>query len=343
MARRDIVVIGASAGGVDILIELAKSLPEDFAATLFIVLHIPPYSPSRMPELLSKAGPLTAIHPKDGEVVKKGMIYIAPPDHHLLCEGDHVIISKGPKENRFRPSVDALFRSSAYTYGPRVVGVVLTGALNDGTSGLWSVKRMGGVAIVQDPDDAPFPHMPANVLEYVEPDHLVPASEIAALLTRLTSEPSPKKPKIPKNELERLEMEVLISIKDNAFEMGIMNMGELTPYTCPDCHGAFVGLKEGKTIRYRCHTGHAFTISALMAGISANINDQLWQAMRGLEESAMLLRQMGEYFEKNGLKDTAELFYKKSQRTSSQAQIVHDSAYENENISEDIRRQDMYQ
>ena len=162
MAQRDIVVIGASAGGVAVLTELVQSLPADFHAAVFIVLHIPPHSPSVLPQILSAAGPLQAVHPVDGERIQKGRIYIASPDHHLLIEDGHVVVRKGPKENRFRPSVDALFRSAAYIYGPRVIGIVLTGTLDDGTSGLWSIKRLGGVAIIQEPKEAPFPSMPAS-------------------------------------------------------------------------------------------------------------------------------------------------------------------------------------
>ncbi len=174
MAKRDIVVIGASAGGVDALKTLAAALPADFGATLFVVLHVSPHSPSYLPDILNYADPLKATHPRDGEPIQRGHIYVAPPDHHLLIEYDQVLVKKGPKENRFRPSIDALFRSAAYNYGSRVIGVVLTGMLDDGTSGLWSVKRMGGLGIIQQPDDAPYASMPDSVLQYVEVDYQVP-------------------------------------------------------------------------------------------------------------------------------------------------------------------------
>jgi two-component system, chemotaxis family, protein-glutamate methylesterase/glutaminase len=155
MARRDIVVIGSSAGGITPLSELVGGLPPDFPASILIVQHIPPHAPSMLPEILSRAGPLPAVHPKPNEPIQPGRIYVAPPDHHLLiAESGKAIVARGPKENRFRPSIDALFRSAAYVYGPRVIGVVLSGALDDGTSGLWSVKRMGGMAVIQDPEDA---------------------------------------------------------------------------------------------------------------------------------------------------------------------------------------------
>ncbi|WP_224999155.1 chemotaxis protein CheB [Cesiribacter sp. SM1] len=160
MIKRDIVVIGASAGGVSALEHLVKSMPADFKGTVFIVMHTPPFSPSKLPEILSRAGALEAMHPDGEEKIQEGKIYVAPPDHHMLIEGEKVVIRKGPKENRFRPSIDALFRSAAYEFGKRVVGVVLTGALDDGTSGLWTIKRMGGAVICQDPEEATFPEMP---------------------------------------------------------------------------------------------------------------------------------------------------------------------------------------
>jgi two-component system chemotaxis response regulator CheB len=165
--HRDIVVIGASSGGIVALLDLVKTLPADFPAPIFVVQHVAADSPSILPQLLSHASSLQAKHPQHGEAVEPGVIYVAPPDHHLLVENDKVLVTRGPKENRFRPSIDALFRSAAYSYGPRVIGVVLTGYLDDGTSGLWTVQRLGGLTIVQDPRDAASPAMPANALHYV--------------------------------------------------------------------------------------------------------------------------------------------------------------------------------
>jgi two-component system chemotaxis response regulator CheB len=172
--HRDIVVIGASAGGVAALLALVKTLPADFPAPIFIVLHVAADSPGMLPQMLNSVSALEVRHPQDGEIVAAGIIYVAPPDHHLLLEDDRVLVTRGPKENRFRPSIDALFRSAAYTYGPRVIGVVLTGYLDDGTSGLWSVQRMGGLSIVQEPRDAEQPSMPTNALEFVAADYIVP-------------------------------------------------------------------------------------------------------------------------------------------------------------------------
>jgi len=337
MAKRDIVVVGASAGGVTALIRLVKSLPKDFPGSIFVVLHVPASSPSNLPAILSSAGSLNAIHPKDGDEVKPGKIYIAAPDHHMLLEGTRILMKKGPEENRFRPSIDALFRSAAYVYGPRVIGVVLSGLLNDGTSGLWSVKRLGGKTIVQEPGDADYPSMPLNVLEYVKVDYTVPASEIGSLLTKLTMEKASRKSKISKGEMKSLQMEVIISKQDNAFAMGIMDEGALTPFTCPECHGVLVRLLEGNLIRFRCHTGHAYTASTLLSDLSKNVEETLWQAMRGLEETTLLLKQIGEHFKGRGHRDAAAIFRRKADMTTKRARVIHDSVFKQELLSEDIR------
>lgn len=337
MAKRDIIVVGASAGGIPALSELLSSIPEDFKASIFVVVHLPAASPSVLPAILTRAGTLKAYHPVDGGQIEPGVIYVAPPDHHILLEGNRVLVKKGPKENNFRPSIDALFRSAAYAYGPRVIGIVLSGLLNDGTSGLWSIKRLGGITIIQEPGDAEFPSMPLNVLDYVKVDYSTTASDMGLLLEKLTTERASKKPKISKEEMEFLKMEVIISKQDNAFAMGIMNEGELTPFTCPECHGVLVRLIEGKFIRFRCHTGHAYTASALLADLSKSVEETLWQSMRGLEETTLLLNQISEHFKKKGLKEAAAIFAGKADMTTKRARVIHDSVFKQEILSEDLR------
>ena len=336
-AHRDIVVIGTSAGGVSALLALAKTLPADFPAPIFVVLHVPPDSPSLMPELLNAVSALEARHPANGELVRAGVIYLAPPDHHLLLEDDRVLVTRGPKENRFRPSIDALFRSAAYTYGPRVLGVVLTGYLDDGTSGLWSVRRMGGLAIIQDPRDAEQPAMPTNALEFVEADHLVPIAQLGALLVRLTLEPAPAKTHLPAAQLDLLKIELTIAKQGGGFELGIIDKGKLTPFTCPDCHGALTQLIEGKLIRYRCHTGHAYTVSALLSEVTQSVESMLYQSMRGLEETKMLLHNLGLHFVENGQDTVAHLFFEKADETGQQARVVHASILQQEALSSDLQ------
>ena len=336
MAKRNIIVIGASAGGVHALKQIVASLPPDFKATIFVVLHVSPHSPSFLPEILNHVGFLKASHPKDGELIQRGHIYIAPPDHHLLVEYDQVIVKKGPKENRFRPSIDALFRSAAYSYGPRVIGVVLTGMLDDGTSGMWSVKRLGGLSIIQEPEDAMYSSMPDNVLNYVDVDYQLPIADVGPLLCELIQETVPDKPDLEPNEQERMETEVNIAAQDNAFEMGIIGMGELTPLTCPECNGALVSIKEGKLIRYRCHTGHAFTASSLLAETTKVIEESFWKAIRSLEETIMLLEHSAKHFAEGGNQAAAEQFLAKARETRERARKTHSFVFQQEQYSEDL-------
>jgi two-component system, chemotaxis family, protein-glutamate methylesterase/glutaminase len=340
MVKKDIIVVGASAGGVTALKAFVNGLPADFTGSVFVVLHIPPHAQTNLPWILSRAGHIKAIQPRDGEEIKPGMIYVAANDHHLLLEKGKVVVKKGPKENRFRPSIDALFRSAAYVYGARVIGIILSGFLNDGTSGLWSIKRMGGTTIIQQPDDAEYPQMPQNVLEYVEVDHTIPAADMGHLLQKLITEDANKAPKLSAAEIKLLKMEVIIATRDNAFEMGIIEMGELTPFTCPECHRSLVRLVEGRFIRFRCHTGHAYSASTLLADVTRSIEDMLWQGMRGIEELNMLLKNIEEHLRSLGHRAQANIFRDKAEEASHRARIIHDSIFSQEQFSEDIRFQE---
>lgn len=301
------------------------------------MLHIPAYSESHLPAILSKAGSIEAIHPEDGALIEPRKIYVAPNDHHLLIEGNHVLVKKGPKENRFRPSIDALFRSAAYNYGSRVIGIVLSGLLNDGTSGLWTVKRHGGIAIIQDPEDAVQPQMPENALEYVEPDYIVAARDMGALISGIVNITAPERFKFSEEELKRLKMEVVIAEGGDAFGMGIMSMGEFTPFTCPDCHGALVRLEEGNLIRFRCHTGHAYTASSLLSEVTESVERMLIQSMRGMEEMTMLLRTISTNFKKLNNTEAADLFQKKAEDAKSSGLSICEAVLRQQQYSEDLR------
>lgn len=203
MATPDMVVIGASAGGTQALGELVSQLPADFAAAIFVVSHIPSYSPSALPVILARSGNLPATFGVEGDPILPGQIYVAPPDHHMMVELDKIRVVRGPKENRFRPSIDPLFRSAAYAFGPRVIGVILTGMLDDGTAGLWLIKDRGGIAIVQEPEEALCPSMPRCALSQVRVDYRLPLSEIAETLVRLI------RPARPNTETISRESEML--------------------------------------------------------------------------------------------------------------------------------------
>lgn len=187
MAKHDVFVIGASAGGVEALTELVGELPADFGGSLFVVLHTAPRSRSFLPDILSLHGPLQAKEAEIREPIKPGKIYVAPPNYHLVVERGHMHLSLGPKEQHHRPCINVTMRSAALAYGPAAVGVILTGELDDGTAGLWEMKRRGGVAVVQNPEYAAFPSMPLNALREIEADYVVKLSEMGALLSKLAT------------------------------------------------------------------------------------------------------------------------------------------------------------
>lgn len=330
-----LIVIGASAGGVESLKEVLSELPADFPAAICVVLHVPAYQPSLLPKILTQCCKMKAIHPEDGMQLKTGVIYVAPPDHHLLVERDRLAVKKGPKENRFRPSIDALFRSAAYQYGPQAIGVVLSGALDDGTSGLWSVKRLGGIAIIQEPNDARFESMPKSALEYVEADHKLPAREIGPVLLRAIKEAPAPAPPADAGLKAQMKMEIKIAEEDDAFRKGVFDGPELTPFTCPECHGVLVNIREGKMARFRCHTGHAYTDSALLEGVMATTGEMLWQVMRSLEEAVMLINQMGQNLQVAGDKERAETFFSKARELEKRSNTFHDTVLKHESLSGD--------
>ena len=279
MARKDIVVVGASAGGMTALMRLVDGLPKDLPAAVFVVWHLSRGVKSVLPQVLSRAGQLPAANPADGDRIEPGRIYIAPNDHHMLLEKGYLRVTRGPKENRFRPAIDPLFRSAAYIYGPRAIGIVLTGALDDGTAGLWAIKLRGGTAIVQDPEDAEHRPMPLNALDNVDVDYKVTAAEMGPLLSRLVLEEAPSPgPVAARAELDRMQAEVKIAEGADATEQNVEQYGEFSAFTCPECNGVLTLLRDGRIQRYRCHTGHAYSADALVESASEQVEHKLWRA-----------------------------------------------------------------
>lgn len=338
MALRNIIVIGASAGGFEVLKELVGGLPSDFPASIFIVWHISPEVTGILPQVLSSAGNIPATNAIDGEAIEPNRIYVAPPDHHLLVERGRVRVTKGPKENRFRPAVDPLFRSAAYAYKNRVIGVVLSGALDDGTSGLWMIKHRDGTAVVQDPLDAEFPSMPRSALRQVRVDYKIPVSEMADLLTRLCAEEIEDSEVVMEDD-ELTDVEIKIALEDSAFEKNIMDFGDLTPFTCPDCHGVLVSLKDSERSRFRCHTGHAFSADSLLATVTENIEDSLYSAIRGIEESVMLLNHIGNHMANNNEINLSALYFKKAFEAEERIANIRQSVLNHERLSKDRLRE----
>jgi two-component system, chemotaxis family, protein-glutamate methylesterase/glutaminase len=293
MRLKHVVVVGASAGGIEALRELVSRLPKDFSVPVCVVLHSSPDAPGVLDAILSRAGPLTATNARDRQRLEPGRIYIAPPDCHLLVEPGRVRVTKGPRENRFRPAIDPLFRSAAQVYGPAAIGVILTGSLGDGTAGLWTIKQLGGTTIVQDPAEALVPSMPQSALNHVRIDHTVALSAIPPLLVRLTSEEVPALTPVPAPA--SLEVEVKIAKEAPPLDAGLQDISEPSPFACPECHGVLMRLREGGPTRFRCHTGHAYTIDSLVGAVSEAIEVALWNTIRALEEGDMLLRTLGEH------------------------------------------------
>jgi two-component system, chemotaxis family, protein-glutamate methylesterase/glutaminase len=323
---KNIIVIGASAGGVEALSELLSALPADLDAAIFVVVHTSPVGRGLLPQVLQRHSALPVEHGVDGERIKFGQVYVARPDHHLVIEGNRVRVTKGPRENHTRPAIDPLFRSAALEYGPRVVGVVLTGMLYDGSAGLHAVQLCGGTCIVQDPDDALHADMPRNAIRRVNPHHVVGRHELPALLTRLASEPTMDSK--PREIPERVSVETRIALGENAMRAGVMGLGPASPYTCPECHGVLLQLKEEGFVRFRCHTGHAYSFESLLeTGVTA-IEDALWNSVRSIEERVMLLRHIASHAREIGDVDSATSLETQASAVNKRAEQVRQLAIE---------------
>jgi two-component system chemotaxis response regulator CheB len=298
-----IVVIGTSAGGLEALRCLVTALPEHFPAPICIVMHTAPQSPGVLHEILARAGKLPAVSVHRSDRLTGGVIYVAPPDCHLVVEPGLVRATRGPKENRFRPAIDPLFRSAAQVYGPAAIGVILTGNLDDGTAGLGTIKQLGGTTIVQDPDDAMYPSMPLSALQHVKVDHRIALADLAPLLVRLTATAvqGAEEFTVPHN----IDVEVNIAKEQHPRDAGLEAISQPSPYACPECHGVLLQLKDEGRIRFRCHTGHAYSIESLVADVDQGIDTALWNAIRALEEATLLLQRIASLLPSGG--DAARL------------------------------------
>ena len=282
MANRDIIVMGASKGGVEAFSKLASLLPADFPGAVFIVQHSSPEFRSRLHEILSHKGRLPAIQPQDGDRIRPGVIHVAPRDRHLLVKTDHVETPFGPHENRSR--------SAAAFHTTRVVAVLLTGYLDDGVSGLSAVKRCGGFTIVQDPREADAPDMPENAIRHVAVDHVLSLEAIASRLSDIVREPAPDPIPVPEEIMEKIKVS-----EHEVPNIERMNrIGEVTPFTCPDCGGAMWNAKNEPVPRLVCHTGHSFTVKAYLEGQAKVIENSLWAAIRFMNERIKTLKDLVE-------------------------------------------------
>lgn len=317
--RRDVIVIGASAGGVEALRAVVAELPEDLPAAVLVVLHIPSYGGSVLPAILSRSGPLPAQHPHSGEQLREGTVFVAPPDHHLVVDGSIVRPTRGPRENGHRPAIDVLFRSAARTAGARVIGVVLSGVLDDGTAGLSAIAARGGATIVQDPFDALYPGMPRNAIEHVAVDHVLPAAEIGNLVVRLCKEeiPDVEQPASP-----LLEIEADIAMMDEEAMSVDERPGRPSGFSCPDCNGVLWEIHDGELVRYRCRVGHAWSAESLLGEQAQQLDGALWMALRGLEEKAALARTMGQRARERNNPLTAGRFEEQAEEAARAAGLI---------------------
>ena len=315
------IVIGTSFGGVNALMELAASLPADLPALVAVVLHVGSQQ-SILPELLARSGPLRAEHPKNGQRWMPGVIYVAPPDHHLLLRGDALSLNRGPRENHARPAIDPLFRSVALGWRERAIGVVLTGDLDDGTAGLAAIKAYGGTAVVQEPAEAVAPSMPASALANVQVDHCLPLAGIGPLLVRLARErqaPVPASEPAPTARVWEEEQAIFEGVDSMAKLAAIATPSQLT---CPDCGGALSELQGGAPLRFRCHVGHAYTVRSLQDAQAQAGDHALQSSLRALREREMLLRRLANVAEATGDSTQAAAGRRQADRVRSQAQTI---------------------
>jgi two-component system chemotaxis response regulator CheB len=308
MPTHDIVVIGASAGGVEAIKAITRQLSPDIAAAVFVVVHVSPESSGLLANVLNRRSKVPASQARDGDPIRPGRIYVAPPDHHLLLEPDQMRVVKGPKHNRHRPAIDLLFRTAARNFGPRVIGVILTGFLEDGSSGLAAIKNAGGIAVVQNPEDAEVSSMPRSALLQVDADYCVPLVEIGPLL----------------NQLTRVEVAMTSNFSGNGGRPKEERKETTTAVTCPECSGTLWEISENGEIRYECRVGHSYSLDDISEAEDENVERSLWMALRALEESAALEQRLADVAADRNRPHAHKLFMEKAHERRAHARIMRD-------------------
>jgi two-component system chemotaxis response regulator CheB len=320
MGNRDVLAIGTSAGGVQALMFLAARFPPQFPASVLVTIHLSNQFRSALDGMLSRAGPLPASFAGHGEIYRKGHIYLAPPDRHLLVDDDRLHLGAGPRENNARPAIDAMLRSVAVCCGSRAIGVVLTGTLGDGASGLWAINRCGGMSVVQDPKDAAFPEMPLNALNRAKPDHVVSLTEMPALLESMVHQPAG----VPVPAPGSIKFEVEIARNGRATMDDMDRLGRRSVLACPDCQGVMWEIDEGELVRYRCHVGHTYTAELMSVALDESLRRALASAVRALEERLALARKLHDQAKEQGY-NHAETWAAKAREYERELNVVRDS------------------
>lgn len=320
-ATRDIIAIGGSAGSGAVLRKVIGDLPADLPASVFISTHMPVNSPGLLSDILSSRAAIPVCRAIDGQPIERGRVYVAVPDRHMLVVDGVIRLGEGPRENMVRPAIDPLFRSAALAFGPRVVGVVLSGMLNDGASGLHAIKACGGVAVVQNPMDAEAEQMPVAALQAVDVDHVVPASDLGRLLVSIAgSVAGPGR--TPSDELD-LEVQIAAGIR-----LGSDKLREIaTPsaLSCPDCQGVLSEVRNSSPLRYRCQIGHAATAEVL-ASRGSEVDEAVRVAMRVMEERVTLVERMALDARQTGRTAVAELYEARAVEYRGYATTLRDAA-----------------
>lgn len=285
-----VIAIGGSAGSLSVLRRLVAELPAELPVDILVTLHLPASHPSELAPILNRGAALPVAFARAGQELSRGRVFVAPPDFHLLVRDGRLSLSRGPRENLARPAIDPMFRSAAVALGPGVVGVVLSGRLDDGTAGLNAIKRAGGLAVVQDPAEAEYPDMPQSALDFVDVDHVVPSHGLADLLVRLLEGAAPGRA-------------AAASVADIAVESAVASgqqgsmgaedrLGQPSALSCPDCGGVLWRIQDGNLDRYRCHTGHAYSAETLDTAQGTSLEKALWSAVRLHRERIALARRM---------------------------------------------------
>ena len=351
-----LVVGGASAGAVEALSRLVAALPEGLPAAVLVVLHVAPGAPSVMPQILARAGAPTVRAVEDGETLRVGPVYVAPPDHHLVVEGRRVALVRGPRENGHRPAIDPLFRSAARAAGPGVIGVVLSGYLSDGTHGLAQIKAHGGVALVQEPDEAPYTGMPLSALANVQIDHVLPIDALAATIVRLVRADLPVSDRsavdvatderaaddgagarasrgsgVSTAELvddaagahDEVELEGVGRVDAGPATHELLGR-RVSPYTCPECRGSLWEIADGLPVRFRCRVGHSYDESTLLHEKHQALESALWAALTALEENASFARRLADRSDGTGREAAVERFRERAMRLEHRARTIRD-------------------
>ncbi len=320
MPGHDIIVIGASSGGVEVLTSLVSRLPETLPAAIFVVLHVRPDVPSLLPAILNRVGSLPAAHAVDGEPIRTGRIYVAPPGKQIYLHKRRVAVEPGPREHMHRPAIDPLFRTAAHHHGSRVIGVIASGALDDGTAGLQAVKEAGGIAVVQDPADAACASMPAHAMARVAVDHCVKAVDLPALLVHLVGVPAPD----PGARMQ-VGLETYDEVADTR-ERAVTDatIGVESELTCPECSGILREVREEDVLRFRCRVGHAYTSQTMLEAHGEAVEKALWSAVRSLEERAILIGKLAENARARGHDGVAALFDDRSMALNRDVEMLRD-------------------